>query len=243
MKESLISCIVPVYNGECYLREALDSILAQTYRPLEIIVADDGSTDGTATIAGAYGDQIRYLCQPNGGTASACNLGLRAAKGDFVAFLAADDLWHPEKLTRQMARFRERPQLDLCVSHVKNFWVPELKQEAERFRDHRLSRPLPGYVPQTILARRGVFETVGYFSVTLRHADSTDWFLRAAEHGVIVEMLPDVLVYRRIHCTNLSRRMASDSRIEYLKLLKTSLDRRRMRRDSPDALSFTKKKP
>src|SRR5437870_1421497 len=127
MKKSLISCIVSVYNGERYLREALDSILAQTHRPLEIIVADDGSTDRTASVAVGYGDQIRYLCQPNAGTASACNLGLSAAQGDFVAFLAADDLWHPEKLARQITRFRERPQLDLCVTHVKNFWIPELK--------------------------------------------------------------------------------------------------------------------
>ncbi len=242
MEGLLISCIVPVYNGERYLREALDSILAQTYRPLEIIVVDDGSTDRTPMVAEAYGDQIRYLHQPNAGTASACNLGLRAANGDFVAFLAADDLWHPEKLTRQMVRFREGPQLDVCVTHVENFWVPELREEAERFRDHRISKPLPGYVPQTLLARRGIFETVGYFNVTLRHADSTDWFLRAAEHGAIMEILPDALVYRRIHSSNLSRRMASDSRREYLQLLKTSLDRRRIGRDSPEALPFPKAK-
>jgi len=111
MEISLISCIVPVFNGERYLGEALDSILGQTHRPLEIIVADDGSTDRTATVAAGYGDQIRYLYQPNAGTASACNLGLGAARGGFIAFLAADDLWHPEKLMRQMVRFRERPEL------------------------------------------------------------------------------------------------------------------------------------
>ena len=241
MEISLISCIVPVFNGERYLGEALDSILGQTHRPLEIIVADDGSTDRTATVAAGYGDQIRYLYQPNAGTASACNLGLGAARGGFIAFLAADDLWHPEKLMRQMVRFRERPELDLCVSHVKNFWIPELGEEAERFRDHRISRPLPGYVPQTLLARRGVFETVGYFNVTFRHADSTDWFLRAVDSGAIIELLPDALVYRRIHQSNLSRRMAYDSRNEYLRLLKSSLDRRRHREKSfPRACQFPK---
>src|SRR5262245_47159032 len=122
MKRPLISCVVPVYNGERYLREALDSIQAQTYRPIEIIVADDGSTDGTAAVAAEYDHKVRYLFQPNAGTAAACNLGLQAARGDFIAFLAADDLWHRDKLLRQIERFEARLELSLCVSHVQNFW-------------------------------------------------------------------------------------------------------------------------
>ena len=227
MNSSLISCIVPVFNGERYVREALDSILAQTHRPLEIIVADDGSTDDTAAIVSSYGDRVRYLFQPNAGTAAACNLGLRAAQGDFIAFLAADDLWHVEKLAGQMNCFKRRPELDLCVTHVQNFWIPELQEEAERFRNHRISQPLPGYVPQTLLARRALFETVGHFNIALRHADSTDWFLRVIEHGAVIDILPDALVYRRIHQSNLSRRMASASRREYVELVKATLDRRR----------------
>jgi len=227
MKRPLISCIVPVYNGERYLREALDSIVAQTYRPVEIIVVDDGSTDGTSALVADCGDQVRYLFQPNAGTAAACNLGLERAQGDFMAFLAADDLWHPEKLMRQISRFEVRPNLDLCVSYVQNFWIPELREEAERFHNHRISRPVPGYVPQTLLARRALFETVGHFNVALRHADSTDWFLRVIEHGAVIDILPDALVYRRIHQSNLSRRMASASRQEYVELVKTTLDRRR----------------
>ena len=93
MKPPLISCIVPVYNGERYLRQALDSILTQTYRPLEIIVADDGSTDGTAAVVTRYGDQIHYIRQDNSGAPAVRNLGLRVAHGEFVAFLDADDLW------------------------------------------------------------------------------------------------------------------------------------------------------
>jgi glycosyltransferase involved in cell wall biosynthesis len=227
MKEPLISCIVPVFNGERYIREALDSIHAQTYRPLEVIVADDGSTDTTAAVVSSYGDRVRYLFQPNAGTAAACNLGLRAAQGDFMAFLAADDLWHVDKLARQTNCFKRRPELDLCVTHVQNFWIPELQEEAERFTNHRISQPLPGYVPQTVLARRSLFETVGHFNTALRHADSTDWFLRVIEHGGVIDLLPDVLVYRRIHQSNLSRRMASASREEYVELVKATLDRRR----------------
>jgi glycosyltransferase involved in cell wall biosynthesis len=226
----MISCIVPVFNGERYLAEALDSILKQSYRPLEIIVADDGSTDGTEAIVARFGAQVRYLCQPNSGPASARNLGLGAVRGEFVGFLDADDLWHPEKLERQMARFDARPELDLCVTHVQNFWIPELRDEQERLRDHRVSQPLPGYVTETLLARRAVFERVGQFNSALAHGDSTDWFLRAAEHGAVIELLPDVLSYRRLHQTNRSRLLAFNSRDEYLKIVKAVLDRRRLQK-------------
>jgi glycosyltransferase involved in cell wall biosynthesis len=228
----MISCIVPVYNGERYLREALDSILAQTYRPVEIIVVDDGSTDGTSALVADCGDQVRYLFQPNAGTAAACNLGLERAQGDFMAFLAADDLWHPEKLMPQISRFEVRPNLDLCVSYVQNFWIPELREEAERFHNHRISESLPGYVPQALLAPRAVFKAVGDFNGALRHADATNSFLRGADHGAIIELLPEVLVYRRLHQSNLSRQMASTSRGEYLQLVKATLDRRRRETDS-----------
>ena len=134
MGYELISCIVAVYNGERYLGEAIDSILAQTYRPSEIIIVDDGSTDGTAAVVARYGQQVRYVWQPNSGPAAARNLGLDVMQGEFVAFLDADDLWHPEKLAQQMARFRARPELDYCVAHAQNFWVPELQGEALNLR-------------------------------------------------------------------------------------------------------------
>ena len=225
----LVSCIVPVFNGERYLDEALDSILAQTHRPLEIIVADDGSTDGTATVAAHYGERVTYLWQSNAGPAAALNLGLQAAQGEFVTFLAADDLWHPEKVARQVTRLHDRPELDLCVTHLQNFWVPELADEAERFRGHRISQTLQGYTAATLLARREVFEKVGMFNAAMQHTFSTDWFLRAADQGIIWELLPDVLVYRRLHQANRSRLRADASRDEYLQLIKTSINRRRVR--------------
>jgi glycosyltransferase involved in cell wall biosynthesis len=227
VKENLISCIVPVFNGETYLAEAIESILKQTYRSIEIIIADDGSTDRTATVAGRYGKQIRYLRQANAGAAAARNLGLGAAAGDFLAFLDADDLWHAEKLSRQMVRFEARPELNYCVAHVQNFWIPELSEEEEQFREHRISKPLPGYSTGTLLARRDCFNAVGQFNPAIPHADDTEWFLRANERGTAGELMPDVLLYRRLHYTNLSRVKASNSRDEYLQVLKASLDRRR----------------
>jgi glycosyltransferase involved in cell wall biosynthesis len=227
MNSSLISCIVPVFNGEGYIREALESILAQTHRPLEIIVADDGSTDRTASIVAGFGERVRYVKQSNKGPATARNLGLSMATGDLVAFLDADDLWHPEKLERQLARFHARPELDYCVTHAQNFWIPELEVEAEKYHNHRISKPMPGYVTQTLMARRVLFEAIGLFDSALSHSDSTDWFLRAAEHGAVMELLPEVLTYRRLHSNNRSRIRAAKSRDEFLELLRLSLGRRR----------------
>ncbi len=201
---ALISCIVPVYNGEHYLSEALDSIIAQTYRPLEIIVVDDGSTDETPHIVGRYGQQITYLRQNNQGPAAARNRGIGNAHGEFIAFLDADDLWHREKLARQMARFKARPELELCITHIKNFWVPELKHEQERLKDHRFSKCPIGYVCQTILAYSSLFEKLGGFDSSLRTAEDIEWFSRVDDRDVTSEVLTEVLVYRRIHGNNLT---------------------------------------
>jgi glycosyltransferase involved in cell wall biosynthesis len=232
----LISCIVPAFNAERYLGEALDSILAQTWRPIEVIVVDDGSADDTAQVAKRYGERITYICQANAGPAAARNRGLDAATGAYVAFLDADDVWHEEKLSRQMARFDARPELELCLAHIQNFWEPEFKDEEDRLRDHRFSKPLPAYVTQAMLARRTLFDVVGQFDTTLRIVDDTDWFLRAADRGTVTEVMPVVLISRRLHESNISRDHLTvfDS---LPKLFKASLDRRRQsaKRSDPDS--------
>jgi glycosyltransferase involved in cell wall biosynthesis len=227
IKKPLITCILPVFNGERYLSEALDSILAQTYRPLEVIVVDDGSTDNTARIIRGYGNKIRYLRQHNTGPAAARNRGLIEAQGEFISFLDQDDLWHKEKLTRQMSHFEIYHELEVCIGHVLCFWVPELYEEEAKFKDHRLTRPVPGYLTGTLLTRRSVFRKVGQFNTSLLFGDALDWFLRAAEEQTAMELLPDVLMYHRIHKTNFSRNQSSASRDEFVRILKLSLDRRR----------------
>jgi len=249
MSRPLISCIVPAFNSERYLGEALDSILAQTYRPIEIIVVDDGSTDGTRDVAARYGDQVRYLWQPNAGPPQARNRGLTAATGDFVAFLDADDLWHPEKLERQMARFDARPELELCVTHLQRVWTPEVEHERAHFEGHRVAAVVPGYVTQTLLARQALFESVGRFDTSRRVGDPLDWFLRAGERGVVTELLPDLLVYQRMHASNLSvepgtRRMTSPMQDALLQVVKASLDRRRAQSPTgPAPLAFPSARP
>jgi glycosyltransferase involved in cell wall biosynthesis len=230
----LVSCIVPVFNGEQYLREALDSVLRQTYRPLELIVVDDGSTDGTSNLVASYGEQVRYVPQPNAGPATARNRGIAAARGDYIAFLDADDLWHPQKAALQVARFAARSDLDVCLTGVQNFWMPEVQDEAQRYRDHRRGQAVPGYTSVTLMARSRVFETMGVFASDLKHGADAEWFSRIEERGAVIEVLPDVLVSRRLHEANRSRHWAGRSQEEFLRLMKTLVERRRaLQKDRP----------
>jgi glycosyltransferase involved in cell wall biosynthesis len=229
MDRPLISCVVPTYNSERYLRAALDSVLAQTYRPLQMIVADDGSLDATIGVVAGYGEQVELVCQPTAGPAATRNLGLRAARGELVAFLDADDLWHPEKLARQAACFDARPELDVCVTYVQMFWGDDLTEEATHYRDHPRVQPVPGYATTTLLARRRVFDVLGTFNTALWFGDATEWFIRATERAVVMEIIPDALTYHRMHRTNLTRRRRAASREEFLHIVKALLDRRRGR--------------
>ncbi len=187
---------------------------------------DDGSTDGTAALAADYGTAVTVLRQANGGAAAARNTGLRAARGEFIAFLDADDAWEPAKLDRQMACFQRRPELVYCVPGIRNFGSPELPRRHEP-GDPAVFRARPGFVLQTLLARRSLFDRIGGFDVALRHTHDTDWFLRARADGGAMELLPEVLVQRRLHPDSVSQRHGSASRKEYLHLAKSILDQRR----------------
>lgn len=225
----LISCIVPAYNSGKYITETLDSIFAQTYPAIEVIVADDGSTDGTQDIVRTYPQKVKLLTQDNSGPAETRNLGLLAAAGSFIAFLDADDLWVPEKLSKQMSRFENDPALDLCISYTQMFWPKHLEDEAEKYQNYMRSGPIQGYATTTLLAKRYVFDKIGVFDRHYWFGDATDWFLRVKEAGLKFEMVPEVLTLHRMHETNLTRRRSKASRDEFLAIVKASLDRRRGR--------------
>jgi len=225
----LISCVVPAFNSERYLDEAIGSILAQTYRPLQVIVADDGSTDATAAIVRRYGTAVEMVRQATAGPAATRNLGLSVARGEFVAFLDADDLWHPEKLARQMARFTARPEVDLCITEVQIVWAEGLADEARHYSNLTRSAAIPGYSTPALLACRRLFDRVGNFNTTLWFADATEWFMRVEESGAVLDLLPEVLTYHRMHLTNLTRRRNDASRDEFLDILHAALQRRRAR--------------
>jgi glycosyltransferase involved in cell wall biosynthesis len=221
----LISVIVPVYNCEHYLSEAIESILAQSYHPMEVIVVDDGSTDGTAGVAQQYLPRVRYCYQANEGTGAARNQGIELASGEFLAFLDADDIWFEEKLMRQMAVFQADAQVDLVFGHVKQFYSPELderiKQEA-RFH----AEVMPAHLPCAMLAKRESFLKVGMFDTSWQVGQDVDWYMRAREQQLKAVMLPDLVYKRRLHATNkgITQRQFGNQRLHQLK---ASLDRRR----------------
>ena len=229
MTQPLISCIIPVFNGERFLGEAIESILAQSYPKLEILVVDDGSTDQSRAVAEAFGQRVRCVSQENAGPSAAKNRGIVESTGEYVAFLDADDVWEPEKLKLQMGLFAQRPDLDIAVSLVQNFWDDEVRHEEARFRDHRISRPLPGFSAGTLLTPRTVFNRIGPFDPGLAHGEAVEWFARARAAGLTMEMIPRPLLRRRMHAGNRSRVMQGASRDEFVELVKALLDRRRSR--------------
>src|SRR5712692_8045370 len=114
-----VSVIVPVYNGEAFLAEAVDSIQRQAYQPLETIIVDDGSTDGTAGIAARFKDNVRYVYQSNNGPPAARNKGLKMARGNVIGFLDADDLWSENKLELQLAYLAEDSSVEIVLGHTQ----------------------------------------------------------------------------------------------------------------------------
>lgn len=223
--DGLVSVVIPTHNGQRYIAATLDSVLAQHHRPLEILVIDDGSTDSTAQIVRGHAPEVRLIQQDQRGHPAARNAGIRAAIGEFLGFVDHDDLWSPDKLERQMARFERDPSLDLVFGHILNFFSPEMPAE-ERKRLGVPLRPLPGLLQGAMLARRRSFERVGFFSEERMVGDFIDWYGRAMLARMNIEMLPETVVYRRIHANN-QQRMNGHRRREYLRAVKDLLDRRR----------------
>ncbi len=224
----LVSVIVPVYNGERFLAQTLLSLIEQQYRPLDLIVIDDGSTDGTAEIARSFPD-VRYFHQPNQGVATARNTGLRAARGEYIAFLDADDLWQPNKLSLQVEYHRHHPEIDYSFVKLINFLEPGI-EKPWWLRDDQLQVGQPDYSPVTMLARRSVFDRVGFFDTSFKVGEDTDWFSRAKDTGIKAAFLPDVCVRRRVHGGNLSYEKPSIRLHVLAKILKASIDRKRRQR-------------
>jgi glycosyltransferase involved in cell wall biosynthesis len=224
----LVSVMIGVYNAERYLGEAIESVLAQTHQPLELIVVDDGSDDRSADVARSYGSAVRYAYQQNAGNGAARNHAVRLASGGLYAFLDADDRFRPDKLERQLAALRADPTLDVVFGHVREFVSPELTEEQRAGVRPPAPGPQPWTAPNLMLVTREAFDRVGPFSEALKVGVTVDWYARATEAGLRSAMLPEVLLERRLHLTNNGLR-ERDSRQQYLQVLKAALDRRRAR--------------
>ena len=222
---SAVSVIVPVRDGERYLAEALESILGQTRPAAEVVVVDDGSTDGTAAVAARFSPRVRCVHQPATGTAAAINRGLRETGEALVASLDADDVWTEDKLELQVAALEADPRLDLVLCHVEPFHSPELSAR-ERTSMRGATGVLEGYMRGAMLARRQALDRVGPFDERWRVGDFVDWHARAQDAGLRTAVLPQVLLRRRLHLHNSSMR-AGESRVDFARVARATLRRRR----------------
>ncbi|MEP7270436.1 MAG: glycosyltransferase family A protein [Acidobacteriota bacterium] len=222
---TLISVVIPVYNGERHLAAAIESALAQTYPGIEVIVVDDGSTDSSASIAMRFGERVTLVTQHRGGAGPARNHGVDRARGDLLAFLDADDLWLPNKTKLQMSKLIANPNVEAAFGLVEQFISPELPLNVAS----RIKCPegvQPGYIPGTLLIRQASWRRIGPFSPGFRLGEFIEWYARAEEAGLRSVMLPDVVLSRRLHDAN-SGITERDSRADYVRILKATMDRRR----------------
>ncbi len=226
---TLVSCVIPVFNGERFLAEAIDSVLAQTYDRVEIIVVDDGSTDATRTVAESYVPRVSYVHQCNTGPSSARNAGVQRAAGAVIAFLDSDDIWRAEKLAIQMKYFDARADLAICTAYMHNFWSADLGAERDSTDATTLIADQPN-LGSTFMARRALFEAIGLLDPSLKHRDLHEFVLRATDAGYAVQALQDVLVDRRIHDANMSRDRNSGGEFELIAIARARIARRGMRR-------------
>ncbi|PSB02891.1 glycosyltransferase [Merismopedia glauca] len=224
MNDRLVSVIIVVRNGDRYLRNAIESVLAQSYQPYEIIVVDGNSTDDTETIAKSY-QQICYLRQTGAGIADAYNLGIDAAEGEFIAFLSHDDLWTQDKLTLQINYLLEHPDVQYTVARVK-FFLEEGHAIPPGFREELLTGDRVGYIMETLVARKTLFSQIGKLNPNFSVAEDVDWFARANDRQVKNAALEQVLLHKRVHNTNLSLTSSVNNQ-NLLKLLKQSIERKR----------------
>ena len=229
IEPKLVSVIIPVYNGELYLAEALDSVFAQYYRPIEVIMVDDGSTDHTVSVAKRY-SQVHYFHQTNQGPPAARNTGLSYCKGDLIAFLDADDLWIPGKLSMQVAYLESHPEVGCVIGRMKNF-LQESIPRPSWVNDSIFANNPDAYSLGSMLAHRWVFERVGQFNTSNKRGDNIDWLIRLNELKLMYYKMPEVLLLRRIHSNNISQKCELEIQAR-LRFLKEAIDRKRKTQNS-----------
>ena len=180
-----VSVIIPTYNRGWILREAIDSVLSQEFSDYELIVVDDGSTDDTRAILDSYGQDIIVLRQPNQGVSAARNRGIAESCAQLISFLDSDDLWLPQKLTRQVAFFQSNP--DALICQTEETWVRNGVRVNPKKRHHKFSGMIfePSLAlclvsPSAVMIRKTLFDTVGLFDESLPACEDYDLWLRVS---------------------------------------------------------------
>jgi len=219
MEKPLVSVIIPVYNGAKYIAEAIESVCVQNYEPFEIIIVDDGSTDDTSSVVQSF-KNIRYIRQENRGCATARNTGITESRGELLAFLDADDYWAANKLHVQVGCLLNHPGIGYTLGRQRNF----LESGTDRpfwLREEHLLEEHTGFLPTLVIYRR-TFDTVGPFNTNFRISSDVEWFCRVKDAGIPMMVVPEVVLYRRIHSSNLSYQTKSGNPL-LLRALRTSV--------------------
>jgi glycosyltransferase involved in cell wall biosynthesis len=198
MSFPLISIIIPVFNREAFLPELLENIFAQNYFPLEIIVVDDGSTDGSAALIKSY-PRVNYIYQTNKGPSAARNTGLAAATGEFIAFIDSDDLWADENLLALSKCLINNQHADIAEGLIQEV---NLTDSA----DSKIISTSPFYncLLGSCLIRKSILDKVGYFNEQLLYTEDVDWFIRAWEINATKQRIPIISLYYRKHKSNMT---------------------------------------
>lgn len=221
MVNNSITVVIPAFNCETYLHATLDSVLKQDIPPTEVIVVNDGSTDGTADVMKCYREQIRSIHQDNQGPAAARNTGLRNASGSVIAFLDADDLWPANHIRLLGECLATCPDIGIALGHIQHVHA------ASRLdRLSLLDEPFSMLHLGCALLRRSVFDTVGYLDPAMRFSEDVDWFMRARETGVQMVLRREVVLFYRRHESNMTN-VRDFTDLDLLKALKKSIDRRK----------------
>ncbi len=225
-KEVPVDIIIPVYNGEKFIADAINSVQKQSWENWKLMVVNDGSTDNTAAIVEDLiksDARISILHQKNSGVSIAVNLALEHSSAEFIALLDADDLWHEQKLEKQMEALEKHRDHNICFTYLQEFENFESLQEKAGFSAR--AEPIKGYSKTTILVRRLVFEKYGNFDTKIATGDFVEWYSRALRHeGKDGLMLEEVLAFRRVHGNNMTRTIDKNA---YLHILKSHIDAKR----------------
>jgi glycosyltransferase involved in cell wall biosynthesis len=198
------TAVIPVHNGERFIAEAVASVLAQTYEPLECVVVDDGSADQTRGIVSSFGASVSYLRQPHRGSAAARNAGATAARGQFLAFLDADDIWKPTKIERQMEVLLGSPDLglvycsfELIDEEGRHLGVAPCPEPDDVLRNVLLNESASIGLGSTSVVRRQVFDAVGRFDERLSRGCDADLAWRLAAQYPIAAVREPLVGYRQ----------------------------------------------
>lgn len=236
--QALVSVIMPAYNAAPYIAEAIRSVLDQNYPDIELIVVDDGSQDGTPEIARGFGERVRLFERPNGGPAAARNFGFSVARGEFIAFLDADDLWLPGKLASQVAHLRAHPEIGVVFGKFLRWYgradgrfdAPPAPQDDST--GGAIVSDQSGWIYTELLfdnivhiitavIRREVLDIVGGFDETLRTGEDYDFWLRVSRR-VRADKLNRTLAWYRMHPQSITRIPRSEN--NELRVLRKALE-------------------